>query len=169
MNFPGVLARIPSASTSSPAFDGAHIDGHAPLLRGLPLNGYLAAGIRTDHETTTRRRGAREAAQGHVVLIREGSVSKDVDALAPLLTRSTSPFFAFCTDDRNPLDIAEEGHLDPLIRRAIAAGGAGRSRLSRRLARRRAAFGLRDRGLIAPGQRADIVLLDDLEACAVPR
>ncbi len=101
------------------------------------------------------------------MLIREGSVSKDLHALAPLLTLATSPFLAFCTDDRNPLDVAEEGHLDGIVRMAIAAGvpplAAYRS-ASLTAAR---AFGLFDRGMIAPGCRADIVLIDALESCGV--
>jgi adenine deaminase len=88
----------------------------------MDLNGYLAAGIRTDHETTTADEAREKLAKGMAILIREGSVSKDLHALIPLITRDASPFLAFCTDDRNPLDIAEEGHLDYMIRTAIAAG-----------------------------------------------
>ncbi len=91
------------------------------------------------------------------ILVREGSVSKDLHALAPIITERNSPFIAFCTDDRNPLDIAEEGHLDFVIRTAIALGAPP-------LAAYRAAsisaariFGLHDRGLVAPGWRADLV------------
>ena len=101
------------------------------------------------------------------VLAREGSIAKDVAALAPLLTDQTWPSFAFCTDDRNPLEIAEEGHIDFAIRKAIRCGAppvAAYRAASFAAAR---AFGLFDRGQIAPGRRADIVLLDDLESCAV--
>ncbi|HEV7338552.1 MAG TPA: adenine deaminase C-terminal domain-containing protein, partial [Bosea sp. (in: a-proteobacteria)] len=111
---------------------------------------------------------AREKlAKGMAVLIREGSVSKDLHALIPLITRDASPFLAFCTDDRNPLDIAEEGHLDFMIRTAIAHGAdilATYRTASLSAARN---FGLFDRGFIGPGKRADIVLLDDLAACRV--
>ena len=101
------------------------------------------------------------------VLIREGSVSKDLAALAPLINEFASPFLGFCTDDRNPLDIHEEGHLDYLVRRAIALGAplAAVYRTASWSAAR--GFGLVDRGLIAPGFLADFLLLDDLESCAI--
>src|SRR5204862_8249267 len=105
MNFPGVLAKDATCLDKLSAFQGRHIDGHAPLLRGLDLNGYLATGVRTDHECTTFEEAREKLAKGMNVLIREGSVSKDLHALAPLLTERTAPFIAFCTDDRNPLEI----------------------------------------------------------------
>jgi adenine deaminase len=167
MNFPGVLGADPGCLAKLEAFAGRPIDGHAPLLGGFDLNGYAAAGIRTDHEATAAEEALEKIRKGMTVLIREGSVSKDLRALAPLLTLETSPFLAFCTDDRNPLDVAEEGHIDGLIRMAIALGvpplAAYRS-ASLSAAR---AFELRDRGMIAPGYRADIVLIDALETCAV--
>ncbi len=167
MNFPGVLAKDPGVMDKLTAFAARHIDGHAPLLRGRDLNGYLAAGIRTDHETTTLAEAREKLAKGMTVLIREGSVSKDLHALVPLITTDSSAFLAFCTDDRNPLDIAEEGHLDYIIRTAIKRG-APLHHVYRAASWSAAnAFGLRDRGLLAPGKRADIVLVEDLEACAV--
>jgi adenine deaminase len=167
MNFPGVLAKDDKVLDKLIAFAGWHIDGHAPLVRGYDLNAYLAAAVRTDHESTTFEEGREKLRKGMQILMREGSIAKDVAALAPLLTERTWPSFAFCTDDRNPLEIVEEGHLDFAIRKAIRHGvpplvayraasfGAAR------------AFGLFDRGQIAPGRRADIVLLDDLESCAI--
>jgi adenine deaminase len=167
MNVPGVLAKDEAALDKLAAFEGWHIDGHSPLLSGRPLNAYLACGIRNCHESTSREEALEKLRKGMQVLIRDGSVSKDVQALAPLIDPLTSPFLAFCTDDRNPLDIGEEGHLDHLIRRSIALGApvAAVYRAASWSAAR--GFGLADRGLIAPGYRADIVLLDDLESCAV--
>ncbi len=167
MNFPGVLHLDPGCLAKLEAFSSGHIDGHAPLLRGADLSGYVAAGIRTDHETTAQDEALEKIRKGMTVLIREGSVSKDLHALAPLLDIQTSPFLAFCTDDRNPLDIAEEGHLDFMIRTAIAMGCPPLAVYRAASLSAAIAFGLRDRGMIAPGKRADIVLLDDLEHCAV--
>lgn len=167
MNYPGVLAGDPGIIAKLVAFQGQHIDGHAPLVTDLMLNGYLAAGIRTDHETTTAEEAREKLGKGMAILIREGSVSKDLHALIPLISRDASPFLAFCTDDRNPLDIAEEGHLDYMIRTAIAHGAdiLATYRIASLSAARN--FGLFDRGFIGPGKRADIVLVDDLAACRV--
>lgn len=167
MNFPGVIHRDPDCLAKLEAFSQRHIDGHAPLVRGMDLNAYLAAGIRTDHETTTADEAREKLAKGMAILIREGSVSKDLHALIPLISRDASPFLAFCTDDRNPLDIAEEGHLDHMIRTAIAHGAdvLATYRIASHSAARN--FGLFDRGFIGPGKRADIVLVEDLAACSV--
>jgi adenine deaminase len=167
MNYPGVLGADPACLAKIEAFSDGHIDGHAPLVRGHELNGYLAAGIRTDHEATSAEEGLEKIRKGMTVLIREGSVSKDLAALQPLLTVETSPFLALCTDDRNPLDIAEEGHLDGMIRTLIRRGSPPLAVYRAASLSAATAFGLGDRGMIAPGRRADIVLLDDLEACAV--
>ncbi|MGL4440771.1 MAG: adenine deaminase C-terminal domain-containing protein, partial [Bosea sp. (in: a-proteobacteria)] len=93
--------------------------------------------------------------------------SKDLHALMELIDRDTSPFLAFCTDDRNPLDIAEEGHLDFMIRTAIAHGRDPLAVYRTATISAARAFGLTDRGFIGPGKRADIVLLDDLADCRV--
>ena len=167
MNFPGVLAKEPDALDKLAAFAGGHIDGHAPLLSGRSLNAYIAAGVHTEHEATALAEAREKLAKGMTILIREGSVSKDLRALVPILDANTSAFVAFCTDDRNPLDIAEEGHLDHSIRTAIELG-APLHHVYRAASWSAAnAFGLRDRGLIAPGKRADIVLVEDLAHCAV--
>ena len=167
MNFPGVLAGDPGLVAKLEAFAGRPIDGHCPLLSGKALCGYAAAGIRTEHEATGLGEALEKLRKGFRVLIREGSVSKDLHALAPLISADTSPFLAFCTDDRNPLDIDEEGHLDFLIREAIRTGAPAHHVYRVASWSGAQAFGLADRGFLAPGRRADIVLLDDLETCAV--
>lgn len=167
MNFPGVINCDPDILKKLEAFQHRHMDGHAPLLSGMDLNAYLAAGIRTDHEATTAKEAREKLSKGMAILIREGSVSKDLDALAEILDENTSAFVALCTDDRNPLDIAEEGHLDSSVRRLIAHGCPVHHVY--RAASHSAAriFGLKDRGHIAPGWRADIALLDSLDECLV--
>ena len=132
MNFPGVLSQSDDVLDKLAAFQDGHIDGHAPLVRGYDLNGYLAARIRTDHETTIADDGREKLKKGLQVLIREGSVTKDLHALAEILDENTSSFCCLCTDDRNPLDIAEEGHLDFMVRSLVALGPPAASRLSRR-------------------------------------
>lgn len=164
MNFPGVLHKDPVCLAKLEAFQGGHIDGHAPLLRGLDLNGYLSAGIRTDHECTSAEEALEKIRKGMHILVREGSVSKDLHALLPILTERLSPFLALCTDDRNPLDIAEEGHLDFMIREAIRLGAAPLAVYRAASISAARAFGLADRGLVAPGWRADLVVVDSLES-----
>lgn len=169
MNYPGVLHRDPGCMAKLEAFQGRHIDGHAPLLRGLDLNGYIAAGIRTEHEATTAEEGLEKLRKGMRLMIREGSVSKDLEALAPLITERHSPYICFCTDDRNPLDIGEHGHLDYIIRTAIARGAPPLAAYRAASLSAAEAFGLKDRGLIAPGKRADIAVIDALDSCRVQK
>ncbi len=165
MNYPGVIHRDPAMMAKLRLFEGGHMDGHCPQLSGRDLNAYCAAGIRTEHEATTAGEAREKLQRGMRVLIREGSVSKDLEALSPLLSDITAPYMCLCTDDRNPLDIAEEGHLDHMIRRLIARGASPLAAYRAASLSGAEAFGLRDRGLIAPGRRADIVAVGSLEAC----
>jgi adenine deaminase len=165
MNYPGVIHRDPEAMAKLRLFEGGHVDGHCPLLSGRDLNAYIAAGISTEHEATTAEEAREKLRKGMRVLIREGSVSKDLEALQPILTELTAPYLCLCTDDRNPLDIAEEGHLDHMIRRLIALGSPPLAVYRAASLSAAEAFGLKDRGLIAPGKRADIVAVDSLASC----
>ena len=167
MNYPGVLFKDAGCMAKLEAFAGRHIDGHAPLLRGNDLNGYIAAGIRTEHEATSYDEALEKLRKGMRVLIREGSVSKDLAALAALITERLSPYIAFCTDDRTPLDIAEHGPLEYLIRTAISLGAPPLAVYRAASLSAAEAFGLKDRGLIAPGLRADIAVIGSLEDCRV--
>ena len=165
MNYPGVIFRDPGCMDKLRAFAGRHIDGHAPLLSGRDLNAYVSAGIRTEHEATSAPEATEKLQRGLRVLIREGSVSKDLEALAEVLTPLTAPYLCLCTDDRNPLDIAEHGHLDYMIRRLIAKGRDPLAVYRAATLSAAEAFGLKDRGQIAPGKRADIVVMDDVAQC----
>ena len=165
MNYPGVIHRDPAAMAKLRLFEGGHVDGHCPQLSGRDLNAYIAAGIRTEHEATTAAEAREKLQKGMRVLIRDGSVSKDLESLQPLLTERTSPYMCLCTDDRNPLDIAEHGHLDYMIRTLIALGTPPLAAYRAASLSAAEAFGLNDRGQIAPGKRADIVALGSLEAC----
>lgn len=165
MNYPGVIHRDPEAMAKLRAFEGRHIDGHAPLLSGRDLNAYAAAGIRTEHEATSAAEAREKLRKGLRVLIREGSVSKDMHALAPILNDLTSAYCCLCTDDRNPLDIAEHGHLDYMIRSLIGLGISPQAVYRAASLSAAEAFGLKDRGQIAPGKRADIVAVESLDEC----
>ncbi|MEN8833981.1 MAG: adenine deaminase [Pacificibacter sp.] len=165
MNYPGVMFRDPQAMAKIKLFEDQHIDGHCPQLSGRDLNAYIAAGIRTEHEATTYAEAQEKLRKGMRVLIREGSVSKDLHALQPLLTDITSAYMCLCTDDRNPLDIGEHGHLDYMIRTLIALGCSPLSVYRAASLSAAEAFGLKDRGMIAPSKRADIVVIDSLEKC----
>jgi adenine deaminase len=165
MNYPGVIHRDRHAMAKLKLFEGGHIDGHCPQLSGRDLNAYIAAGIRTEHEATTADEAREKLQKGMRVLIREGSVSKDLHSLQPLLDERTAPYMCLCTDDRNPLDISEHGHLDYMIRTLIALGTPPLAAYRAASLSAAEAFGLKDRGLIAPGKRADIVALGSLEAC----
>lgn len=165
MNYPGVIHREPGPMAKLALFEGGHVDGHCPQLTGRDLNAYIAAGIRTEHEATTAVEALEKLRKGMRVLIREGSVSKDLDALQPVLTDATSAYICLCTDDRNPLDIGEHGHLDYMLRRLISLGTSPLAAYRAASLSAAEAFGLKDRGLIAPGLRADIVALGSLAEC----
>ncbi len=167
MNVPGLLDGDPEARAKVAAFNGRHVDGHAPLVTGRRLDAYAAAGVATCHESTTYREGLEKLTKGLAVFMRQGSVSRDVTALAPLLTHLAAGRMAFCTDDRNPLDIGNEGHIDHAIRAALAAGASVPAVYRAAGLSAARAFGLRDRGMVAPGWKADLVLLDDPKTCAV--
>ncbi len=165
MNYPGVIYRDPDCMDKLRLFEGGHIDGHCPQLSGNDLNAYIAAGIRTEHEATTAEEALEKLRKGMRVLIREGSVSKDLHALQPILNDLTSAYLCLCTDDRNPLDIGEHGHLDYMIRTLIALGSPVPAVYRAASLSAAEAFGMKDRGQIAPGKRADIVAVGSLQSC----
>ncbi len=167
MNVPGVLFEDPAVLKKLEAFAGKVIDGHAPMLHGKDLNAYLACGVSSDHECTSAAEAMEKLRRGTTVFIREGSVARDLDHLAEILTPATVDFVAFCTDDRNVFDIESGGHLDHIIRRMIAKGIA--PELVYRAASLSAArhFRMYDRGMLAPGRLADVVILEDVHSCRI--
>jgi adenine deaminase len=163
MNFPGVIGGDP-AELVKLGLDGAqHVDGHAPGVLGRSLNAYVAAGIRSDHEAFTIEEGRERLRAGVWLLIREASAARNLEALIPLVKEFGPSRIAFCTDDREPEHIAEEGHINSMLRRAVELGVAPEDALV--IATLNAATWHRlDRfGAVAPGYQADLLLLPDLE------
>ena len=162
MNFPGVIGGLP-AELAKLALGGAtHVDGHAPGVLGRSLQAYAAAGIRSDHEARELEEGRERLRAGMWLLIREGSAARNLDALLPLLREYGPGRIAFCTDDREPEHIAEEGHVNAMVRRAVAAGIPPEHALVAASHSGATWHGLREAGAIAPGYQADLVLLPDL-------
>ena len=163
MNFPGVVSGS-DAELAKLALAGAtHVDGHAPSVHGKALNAYAAAGIRSDHEVSTIEEGRERLRAGMWVLIREASGARNLHALLPLVHEFGPHRLAFCTDDREPEHVAEEGHINSMVRAAVAAGVAPEDALVMASLNPALWHGLRDFGALAPGYQADVLVLPDLE------
>lgn len=165
MNFPGVLSGDPDVMKK---IRSAHahrkpVDGHAPGLSGRDLAAYVAAGIFTDHETVSAEEALEKLSAGMFVMIREGTGAKNLAALVPVITPFTESFLMWCTDDRHPGDICKEGHIDFLIRKAVRAGVDPITAIRMATINPARCFGLTRAGAVAPGRRADLVILSDLE------
>jgi adenine deaminase len=164
MNFPGVIAGDP-AELEKLTLDGArHVDGHAPGVLGKALNAYAASGIRSDHEALTVEEGRQRLRAGMWLLIREASMARNLEDLLPLVRELGPGRMAFCTDDRDPEDIADSGHLNQMVRKAVAAGIAPEDALVLASLNPALWHRLDHLGAIAPGYQADLVVLDDLES-----
>jgi adenine deaminase len=163
MNFPGVIAGDPT-ELEKLALDGAaHADGHAPGVLGKALNAYAAAGIHSDHEALTVEEGRQRLRAGMWLLVREASMARNLEDLLPIVQELGPGRIAFCTDDRDPEDIADSGHLNQMVRKAVAAGVAAEDALVLASLNPALWHGLDHLGAIAPGYQADLVVLDDLE------
>jgi adenine deaminase len=162
MNFPGVVSGAESELAKLAL--ARHVDGHAPGVLGRDLNAYAAAGIRSDHEAYTAEEGRERLRAGMWLLIREGSAARNLQALLPLLAEYGPHRIAFCTDDREPEHIADDGHINSMVRDAVAAGIPVEDALVCATLNAAHYHHLDHLGAVAPGFQADLLLLDDLES-----
>lgn len=162
MNFPGVVAGLPSELEKLALVGAEHVDGHAPGLAGKGLQAYAAAGIRSDHECLTAAEGRERLRAGMWLLVREASMARNLKALLPLVAEYGPGRIAFCTDDRDPEDIAENGHINGMVREAVAFGIAPEDAIVLASFNPATWHGLDHLGAIAPGYQADLLLLPDL-------
>ncbi|MBS0192262.1 MAG: adenine deaminase [Phycisphaerales bacterium] len=153
---PGVLAKI------NLGLSRRVVDGHCPGLTGRSLEAYIAAGISSDHECTKASEALEKLSRGMKIYIREGSAARNLEALLPAITPETMSRFCFCTDDRHPGDLADEGHIDHIVRKAISLGldpivAITIASLHPAIHYRRPSL-----GAVAPGYFADLLVFDDL-------
>jgi adenine deaminase len=162
MNFPGVIAGIESEVAKLQTGLTDHVDGHAPGVRGPALNAYIAAGIRSDHEATTYDEALEKRRLGMWVMLREASIARNLRDLLPLVKQYGPERCMFCTDDREPGFIVEEGHIDQMVRVAVEDGISPEDAVVMATLNPATYHRLRNLGAIAPGYQADILVLDDL-------
>jgi adenine deaminase len=161
MNFPGVISGADSELAKLEL--ARHVDGHAPGVLGRTLNAYAAAGIGSDHEAYTADEGRERLRAGMWLLIREATAARNLQALLPLLAEYGPGRIAFCTDDREPEHIAADGHINGMVRDAVAFGIPPEDALVCASLNPALWHGLQGLGAIAPGYRADILVLPDLD------
>ena len=162
MNFPGVIAGAESELAKLETRLTDHVDGHAPGVRGPRLNAYLAAGIRSDHESTTFDEAREKRRLGMWVMLREATGARNLKDLLPLVKQYGTNQCMFCTDDREPDFIVEEGHINQMVRVAVEEGVSPEDALVMATINPAMYHRLWRLGAIAPGYQADIVVLDDL-------
>ena len=165
MNFPGVIQGDPSVMAKIRLARDARkrVDGHAPGVQGSSLDAYIAAGVASDHECITAAEAMEKLRRGMHIMIREGTGAKNMAALRDIIQPATAHRLMWCTDDRHPHDILAEGHIDAMIRQAIRLGVAPQLAIRLATLNPAAYFGLPRTGAIAPGQRADMVVLSRLD------
>ena len=165
MNYPGVVNGDPSvmAKLEAARRAGRVMDGHAPGLTGTALRSYAAAGIGSDHECTTAPEAMEKLSLGMHIMVREGTGAKNLEDLMPAITDHTWSRMMWCTDDRHTGDILTQGHVDHIIRKAIALGLSPIRAIQMATINCARYFNLKNAGAIAPGRRADLVIFRDLE------
>jgi len=169
MNVPGVVGGDEAVLRKLRAARGRAVDGHAPGLGGRALDAYILAGPASDHESTALDEAREKLRRGMHVMIRQGSTEQNLDALIALVTPENAHNISLVSDDRDPVDLAREGHLDSLVRQAIAQGVPPLTAVAMASINPARYFRLPRRGAVAPGFRADFLLLDDLDTFAIDR
>jgi adenine deaminase len=164
MNFPGVIAGDESEVAKLTTGLTDHVDGHAPGVRGLALNAYIAGGIRSDHEATTAEEALEKRRLGMWVMLREASIARNLRDLLPVVRQFGTDRCMFCTDDREPGFIVEEGHINQMVREAVAEGISPEDAIVMATINSAMYHRLWHLGAIAPGYQADILVLDDLRS-----
>lgn len=169
MNYPAVVAGEAECLEKIALAERYPIDGHCPNLTGRDLCAYVCTGVGSDHECTTLEEAREKLRLGLHIMIREGSQARNLDALLPLVRPETLDRFMLVTDDIDVDDLLTLGHMDHLIRRAVAAGLNPVHAVKLATINPARYYGLRQHGAIAPGYIASLAVLDDLESCRVHR
>lgn len=146
---------------------GKLIDGHSPLTSGAELSAYALSGVDSDHECSTENEVQERISRGMTIFMREGSAGQNVSVLSRTVTDKNSRFFCLCTDDASPDDVLAKGHINNVVRRAIACGVDPMEAFRMATINTALHFGLKNKGALAPGRDADFVILDDMENVTV--
>jgi adenine deaminase len=163
MNYPGVLFRDPQVLAKLALAGDKLIDGHAPLVRGKDLTAYIAAGVSSDHESSELEEAREKLQKGMFLMIREGSAARNLADLLPLVTPLNSRNCGFVTDDRHPDFLMDYGHINTMIKTAINKGIEPVQALQMASLNTARHFGLKNKGALAPGYLADIILFDNFK------
>lgn len=171
MNAPGTVGAEESIldKLKDPADRGKRIDGHAPGLSGRLLNAYCAAGVASDHECSQAEEALEKLRRGQWIMVREGTAARNLESLLSLCRQPYASRCMFVTDDKHPGDLQRMGHMDGIIRKAVRLGADPVTAIQMATLYPAQYFGLRENGAVAPGYRADLVVLADLEQIRVEK